>query len=325
MQAIKKILVDIDPDKQQQLALTKALEFANKQPISIKLYSCLYYPSVVANNFLRPHQLEKTKEAILKMNQGRLDKLVKKHQHSNVSFETEVEWHSPIYQGVLKVVDTFKPDLLIKATHQHKTLARRLFMPTDWYLLKACPVPIMLVKKREWTKKTTIIAALDPEHNLSQESELDKHILKTAFGVSQQLDSPLHALHCFDPSYWEILFEAVSKGGIWGDVFPTEQNQSQNESMVLEKLRYQHNLKFAQECGEYVPNSEYQHIVSGEIDDVLPDTLNRLHAGILVLGTTYRTGLLGSTAQRLIETVDCDLLAVKPKGFEAPFHWQTTL
>ena len=318
MQTIKKILVDIDPDKQQQPALIKALHFAKQQPITIKLLSCLYYPSVVASNLLTPKQLEQTKAAILKMNQGRLNKLMTRHPKENVTYETEVIWHSPIYQGILKVVESFKPDLVIKATHQHKTIARRLFTPTDWYLLKACPVPILLVKEQKWTKSTSVVAAIDPEHNLSKESELDKSILRTGFEISSGLDMPLHALHCFDPSYWDILLEAVDKSGMWADVFSVDEHQ--NESMVLEQLRYQHNAKFAAECSEYVPNSENQHIISGDIDHVIPKTLVQLEAGILVLGTTYRTGLMGSTAQRLIETVDCDLLAVKPKGFEAPFH-----
>jgi universal stress protein E len=318
MQNIKKILVDIDPDKKKQPALKKALQFAKQQSITIKLLSCLYYPSVVANNLLNQKQLEKTQAAIIKMNQDRLNKLIAKHPQDNLVYETEVMWHSPIYQGILKVVDSFKPDLVIKATHQHKTIARRLFTPTDWYLLKACPVPILLVKNHKWTKNTSVVAAIDPEHNLSKKSELDKNILKTGFGISSGLGMPLHALHCFDPSYWEILLEAVNKSGMWADVFSYD--EAQNESMVLEQLRYQHNLKFAEECSEYVPNSKNQHIVSGDIDHVLPKTLSQLNAGILVLGTTYRTGLLGSTAQRLIEAVDCDVLAVKPKGFEAPFH-----
>lgn len=318
MQTIEKILVDIDPDKPQQPALSKALQFAKHQSVRIKLLSCLYYPSVVASNLLTPRQLEKTKDEILKMNQGRLNKLIAKHSQNNVVFETEVMWHSPIYQGILKVVDNFKPDLVIKATHQHKTIARRLFTPTDWYLLKACPVPILLVKNHKWTKNTSVVAAIDPEHNLSKKSELDKSILKAGFGISSGLGMPLHALHCFDPSYWDILFEAVDKSGMWTDVFSVDQHQ--NESMVLEQLRYQHNVKFAEECSEYVPKSENQHIISGDIDHVLPKTLGKLKGGILVLGTTYRTGLLGSTAQRLIEAVDCDLLAVKPIGFEAPFH-----
>jgi universal stress protein E len=318
MQTIKKILVDIDPDKQQQPALDKALHFAKQQPITIKLLSCLYYPSVVASNLLTPKQLEKTQAEILKKQQGKLDALMTQHSQSNVTFETEVMWHSPIYQGILKVVGNFKPDLVIKATHQHKVIARRMFTPTDWYLLKACPVPILLVKSHEWTQNTSIVAAIDPEHNLSKESKLDKNILKTGFTMSSTLGMPLHALHCFDPSYWDILLEAVDKSGMWADVFSFDQHQ--NESMVLEQLRYQHNVKFAEECSEYVPKSENQHIISGDIDHVLPKTLKLLEAGILVLGTTYRTGLLGSTAQRLIETVECDVLAVKPKGFEAPFH-----
>jgi universal stress protein E len=318
MQTIKKILVSIDPDKQEQLALIKALQFAKHQPIIIKVLSCLYYPSVVASNLLTFKQLEKTQAAILEINQSRLNKLIAKHSQDNVTFDTQVMWHSPIYQGILKVVDIFKPDLVIKATHQHKTIARRLFTPTDWYLLKACPVPILLVRNHKWTKNTSVVAAIDPEHNLSQKSELDKNILKTGFDISSCIGMPLHALHCFDPSYWDILLEAVDKSGMWADVFSFDEHQ--NESMVLEKLRYQHNVKFSEECSEYVPNSENQHIISGDIDHVMHKTLTQLNAGILVLGTTYRTGLLGSTAQRLIEVINCDLLAVKPKGFEAPFH-----
>jgi universal stress protein E len=318
MQTIKKILVDIDPDKQEQLALSKALHFAKNQPVTIKLLSCLYYPSVVASNLLTPKQLEKTQAEILKMNQGRLNILIAKHAQDNVTYETEVMWHSPIYQGILKVVDNFKPDLVIKATHQHKTIAKRLFTPTDWYLLKACPIPILLVKNHKWTRNTSVVAAIDPEHNLSKKSELDINILKAGFNVSSGLGMPLHALHCFDPSYWDILLEAVDKSGMWADVFSVDEHQ--NESMVLEQLRYQHNVRFAAECSEYVPSSENQHIVSGDIDHVMPKTLSQLDAGILVLGTTYRTGLLGSTAQRLIEAVDCDLLAIKPQGFEAPFN-----
>lgn len=318
MQSIRKILVDIDPDKQEQPALSKALHFAKQQPITIKLLCCLYYPSVVASTLLSAKQREKTKTAIIKKHQAKLDTMMYQHPLENVTFETEVVWHTPIYLGILKVVDHFKPDLVIKATHQHTILARRLFTPTDWYLLKACPVPILFVKNHIWTNKTSVIAAIDPEHNLSEKSELDKSILKVGLSISSDLNMPLHALHCFDPSYWDILLEAVDKSGMWADVFSYDQDQ--NESMVLENLRSQHNVKFSEECSEYVPSSENQHIISGDIDQIMPKTLSHLNAGILVLGTTYRTGLLGSTAQRLIETVDCDLLAVKPKGFEAPFH-----
>jgi universal stress protein E len=320
MKTINKILVDINPDTEQQPALSKALIFAKKQPVTIKLLCCVYYPAVQASSLFAPDQLEKTQKAILEIHQAQLNTLANNNATKNITFETEVIWRSPIYLGILKVLEAFKADLLIKATHQHKLITKRFFTPTDWYLLKACPIPVLLVKDQEWTEHSSIVAAIDPEHNLSKESELDINILKTGVTISSHLKIPLHAVHCFDPSYWDILFEALGKTGMWADVYPGEQNSHENESMLLEKLRYQHNVNFAQTCTKYVPHSENQHIVSGDIDHILPDTLTRLNAGILVLGTTYRTGLLGSTAQRLVETVECDLLAVKPTGFEAPFH-----
>jgi universal stress protein E len=316
MQNIHRILVDIDPDKTEQPALIKALNFAKHQKITIRLLSCLYYPSVVANNLLTPNQLEKTQTAILRMNEGRHQKLMEKHLHENVTFETEVMWHSPIYQGILSVVEQFKPDLVIKATHQHETIAKRFFTPTDYYLLKACPTPILLVKSHPWSEDTCVAAAIDPEHVLSKKSKLDKNILKAGYEISSSLDMTLHALHCFDPSYWEIFIEAIEKSGVSADIF--QDTSDSNSSTVLEKLRYQHNIKFTQACSEYIPSSEHQHLISGTMEGTLPQTLKRLNTGILVLGTTYRTGLLGSTAQKLVEIVDCDLLAIKPSNFEAP-------
>ncbi|MFT4941300.1 MAG: universal stress protein E [Paraglaciecola sp.] len=314
MQTIKRILVDIDPDKNNQPALTRAIQLVATSNATIKLLSCVYYPSVVASNFLSPHQLEKAKAAIQRMNETKMAKLIAQNSAANITYETEVIWHSPIYQGIMQVVEKFKPDLVIKATHPHRTGARRLITPTDWQLLKSCPQPILFVKHSEWPKNATVIAALDPDHNLSKSSELDKRILQSAHIVSKQLNAALHAFHCFDPNYWDILFEAVGVSGMWADVFSG--NPEKDESLVINNLRYEQNQKFADACSELVPNSANQHLISGNIETSLPQTLQKLHAGILVLGTTYRTGLLGSTAEKLLETVECDVLGVKPKDFE---------
>ncbi|MFT5313283.1 MAG: universal stress protein E [Paraglaciecola sp.] len=314
MSTLRRFLVAIDPNKESQPALTRTLQFVGNSPVTIKLLSCVYAPSLLANNFLSPQQLAKTKASVLKINERKLQKLTEQHASSLIKYEIEAIWHTPIYLGILKVVETFKPDLLIKATHPHTVIARRFFTPTDWQLLKSCPVPALFVKHAQWPGNATVLAALDPSHNLNEESELDKRILKSAFEVAKQLNIPLHACHCFDPDYWDILLEAIGESGQWADVFSG--NPDKDESRVLDKLRDEHNQQFAQECAELIPNSANQHLISGEIGNVLPQTLRRLHAGILVLGTTYRTGLLGSSAQRLLETVESDLLVIKPKDFE---------
>jgi universal stress protein E len=314
MSSLSRFLVDIEPDEESQPALSRALQFVGNSPVTIKLLSCVYYSSVLANNFLSPHQLAKTKASILQIHEGKLQKLAKKYASPLITYEIEAIWYTPLYLGILDGVESFKPDILIKATHPHPLTARRFFTPTDWQLLKACPVPALFVKHTQWPENATVLAALDPSHNLSKESELDKRILQSGFDVAKELKVPLHACHCFDPGYWDILLEAIGESGQWADVFSG--NPDKDESRVIDTLRYRHNQQFAEVCAELVPNSANQHLISGKIENVLPETLTRLRAGILVLGNTYRTGLLGSTAQRLLETVECDVLAIKPKGFE---------
>lgn len=314
MLSFQRILVGIDPDRESQPALVRALQFAMHTKVTIKLLCCVYYPSVVANNFLDASQLEKTKSAILLMNENNLAELIEKYSAKNVTYETEVLWETPIYQGILRVADSFNADLVIKATRSHPTIAKILFTPTDWQLLKSCPVPILFVKHQQWPERATVVTALDPDHNLSKESELDKRILHTGNQVATQLNVPLHACHCFDPSYWKILFEALEVSGIWADVFSG--NPEKDEASVMNKLRLQQNDQFANICSEMVPNSANQHLIFGEIQSTLPATLDKLNVGILIVGTTYRTGFLGSTAEKLLETVNCDLLGVKPKDFK---------
>ena len=47
-----------------------------------------------------------------------------------------------------------------------------------------------------------------------------------------------------------------------------------------------------------------------------------IKAELVILGTVGRSGLgltlLGNTAEQVIDKLDCDLLALKPKGFVSP-------
>jgi universal stress protein E len=273
----------------------------------------------VVSDQLNTDKQEDTKAAIIADHEQRLAELIKKSPLDNVTFETQVMLQSPTYLGILRAVDDFQADMLIKGSHSHSTLSRRFSTPTDWYLLKTCPVPILLVKQPAWSTQTSVVAALDPGHSLSKQSELDQTILSTAFAVARQLNAPMHAVHCFNPDYADRLFAGIVKSALWKKVFPAATHT--NEAQIMEDLLAEHNVEFARECVDWVPNSANQHLLSGAIEQVLPPKLDTLHAGILVLGTTYRSGLLGSTAQALLETAQCDILGIKPKDFEAPAHW----
>ena len=64
------------------------------------------------------------------------------------------------------------------------------------------------------------------------------------------------------------------------------------------------------------------HMVSGEPGVVLPRLAEHLDIGLIVMGTVGRTGLkgliMGNTAETILRSVRCSVLAVKPAGFVTP-------
>ena len=55
---------------------------------------------------------------------------------------------------------------------------------------------------------------------------------------------------------------------------------------------------------------------------MIPQVASELDAELVIIGTVGRVGisaaLIGNTAEHVIDELNCDVLAVKPEGFESP-------
>ena len=55
---------------------------------------------------------------------------------------------------------------------------------------------------------------------------------------------------------------------------------------------------------------------------MIPDVAKRLNSELVVIGTVGRTGLsaalVGNTAEHVIDSLDCDVLALKHDGYVSP-------
>jgi nucleotide-binding universal stress UspA family protein len=64
------------------------------------------------------------------------------------------------------------------------------------------------------------------------------------------------------------------------------------------------------------------HLEQGWPGDVIPAVARREQADVIVMGTLARVGVpglfIGNTAERALDHVDCDILAIKPRGFVTP-------
>ena len=64
------------------------------------------------------------------------------------------------------------------------------------------------------------------------------------------------------------------------------------------------------------------HLLKGEPDEVIPTFAKENDVDLIVMGTVARSGLsgmiTGNTAERILNEVNCSVLAVKPDTFVSP-------
>ena len=70
------------------------------------------------------------------------------------------------------------------------------------------------------------------------------------------------------------------------------------------------------------------YVFPGEATRVLPEAVWHVGADILLLGAVSRSRLdqpfIGTTAERVIDRVECDVFVVKPVGFRSPVSRRRT-
>ena len=68
------------------------------------------------------------------------------------------------------------------------------------------------------------------------------------------------------------------------------------------------------------------HVGCDSPSRAIREGVEKLEADLLVMGTVSRTGvaglLVGNTAERLLDRVECSLLTIKPEGFVSPIAAQ---
>jgi universal stress protein E len=315
MKSIERILVVADPTKgsdvQAQRAVKRGFALAQRTKAELQIFVvCDYNDYVKGARSPDPAGLEAARRDYSARNHAWLQEVVSALATPSVRVRMEIAWDRPRHEGITRQVLRYKPDLVIKDTHHHPAIARALFTNTDWHLIRECPAPLMLVRTEAWPSTEKILAAVDPLHERDKIAALDRKIVDTAAHLAQAIRGELHVLHVFEP-----MIAAVTGGDEYLPyVIPLDE--------ISRKLRSQHwHAMQSLVAGMNVPRPRL-HLRSGFVRDELCDMARELDAGLIVMGAIARSGLkrlfLGSTAEDVLEWLPCDVLIVKPDGFECP-------
>ncbi|TMS79576.1 universal stress protein UspE, partial [Pseudoalteromonas sp. S554] len=217
-----------------------------------------------------------------------------------------VVWHNRPYEAIIETVIDQNYDLVIKSTHQHGALKSVIFTPTDWHLVRKCPTPVLFVKEMAWPENGNILAAVNAVSENDQHIALNKRIIKDAQFLCELANAKLNLVNAYPATPINIAIEIPEF----------------NPSLYNESVKKHHRESTNALATEFTLTSEQCFIEEGLPEDVIPDIANRLNSELVVIGTVGRTGLsaalVGNTAEHVIDSLDCDVLALKPDGYVSP-------
>jgi universal stress protein E len=306
MNPLRNILVIVDPTAESHPAVTKAAHLAGKLGAHLELYVC-------DTRAARESRLTKkvghpvSADGLVSLD-AFLDGLAQPLRERGVDVSVTTEFGDPLCDRLIEKTKRTSADLVVKDTHHH-SLPRRTFLSnTDWQLIRACPLPLLLTKAATWAAAPKIFAAVDPGHVNDKPALLDNRIMQYASCLARQLAGELHVLHAYIP----VAVIAAAVGG----------EPSSALALSAEEIKAEEDTKRKEVLGmvaQFDVDPDRVHVQLGGPAQLLPHAARQLHADVMVMGALSRRGLkrafIGSTAEDVLEHLPCDALIVKPPDF----------
>lgn len=229
-------------------------------------------------------------------------------ESAGVRVRTQVRWGRP-FEVIIQEVLRRPTQLVLKTAHPDSRDDARLFGSTAMRLFRKCPVPVWTVKPRRSSRVRRVLAAVDPGKPTSGGVDLDTKILDWAKRVALGEEAELHVCHAF----WvegEYLFRNRMSHADYRQYL---QNVAASVTAGMEPILAQLELSL---------DDPHVHVLKGDPGKVIPALVEEKKVDLLVMGTIARPGtpgvFIGNTAERMLRSVDCSVLTLKPDGFVSP-------
>lgn len=204
-----------------------------------------------------------------------------------------------VWLEIIRAVQRGEADLVVIA---RRNLAGTGLGSVSRKLMRKCPCPVWVVKPDEPAEPRVIVSATDLTAVGNLAVEIGAALARSfacAFDVVHAWPLPLAV-----PILPELDVPAQSRIDI-----------QQHESVA--RARFEQGL-----AGLDLPEGTRRHLVCGAPSVAIQEVVERRSADLLVMGSVSRGGiaglLLGNTAERLLDRVQCSLLTIKPREFVSP-------
>ncbi len=172
MQAIRSILVAIEPSPNESLALKRAKLIAGVTQAHLHLLIC---------------DKEHDHSALLSVLKASL-------VQDGHSVTTEQAWNKSPHETIIDVQQAEGCGLVIKQHFHDNPLKKALLTPEDWKLLRYCPCAVLMVKtEKPWAEKV-ILAAVDVGNSDEEHRRLHASIIDLGYDIASLAKGHLHVI-----------------------------------------------------------------------------------------------------------------------------------
>jgi universal stress protein E len=284
--------------------LPKAVELAARTGARLTLFNSFFSPyplpeSSLSGEDMIPHaRAERLK---------RLEAWAVPLRRRGIKVDCVVEWDVPPHEAIVRFVLATEPDLVMAESHHHGHLARWLLANTDWELIRACPCPVWFVKSATFSRKPSVLTAVDPFHVHAKPSRLDDRILSNARHLARQLHADLAVVHAYEVPVTYASSTIVE---------PVRLPISSTHAKALKQSVVR---KVDQLASRFAVSKTRRFVREGRPADALLALAHEQKPDVIVMGAVSRSGLervfIGSTAETVIDQIGCDVLIIKPTNF----------
>ncbi|MCG7488246.1 universal stress protein [Vibrio sp. Of14-4] len=211
----------------------------------------------------------------------------------------------------IRYVEKHNIDLVIKEAESNKTNSLGL-RAIDMNLLRKCPCPVWLNRPtNKPTDQQRVAVAIDANATTEEERRLSIDLLRLGRTITDNCDGQLHIVSC-----WEYVLESYLKDNVW---FKPSEEELDNH---ITSAKQQHSVALQALIDDSGIGGDITiHRLHGAPDDEIPACVEEKEVDILVMGTLARTGIegviIGNTAENIVQSVSCSLVALKPKNFSS--------
>ncbi|HEX7063285.1 MAG TPA: universal stress protein [Woeseiaceae bacterium] len=313
MANVKTILVDVELREGDRAELTRAEELAKASGARVFLLLTAFEQSLAGGLLSDAQRLETVRERWLAELSTWLAGQARRLEEAGIETESAVVWHSPRYDAVLARAAELQADVIVRAAHRESAIGRLLFGAADWELVRRAPQPVWIVGGGADLSKdgARVLAAVDPVHPGEQKAGLDRRLVSAGQRIVKLFGGELHIFHAYSPAATVTPVAATGHQAALPALAVGPE--------LIEELRALRRAELDRLAEPFGVPPERVHLVAGDTKSALLECVDALRINVVLAGAVSRGRierlLIGSTAERILDAVPCDVVVLKPHAF----------